>query len=293
VPWLPTFLYQSAHTGTPWGTPQLPGVPIGYTLRDFAGGDVQEGWLLLLPLLAMLLLGLFGRATDERRVELDLRTQPGARWEAIVGGVTLVVALVLTYLAGNAFESRYSAVVFPFFVLVVARGVTTLADPRVRAGVLAVMVGLGFVGAVRNIDTNRTQAAQVAAVLRAEARPGDLVVYCPDQLGPAVHRLVQSGLTEVTYPDFAPPEFVDWVDYKARLARTNLALFARQALLRAGSHTLWYVTSPGYTTHGATCETMTSLFAASRPLDVRVGPDPLIYEHPGLQEFPARPPSGG
>jgi mannosyltransferase len=288
VPWLSTFLYQRAHTGTPWGSPQIPGVPIGYTLRDFAGGDTHEGWLLLVPMLAMLLLGLFGRAIDDRRIEFDVRTQPGARWEAIVGGVTLVVGLVLTYLAGSAFESRYSALVFPFFVLVVARGVTTLADPRVRGGVLAVMVMLGFVGAGRNIATNRTQAGQVAAVLRTDARAGDLVVYCPDQLAPAVHRLAPKGLDEVTYPEFRSPAFVDWVDYKARLARTDPAAFARRALARAGTHTLWYVSSPGYTTHPAVCADVSNLLAASRTRRVRVGPDARIFEHPGLQEFPTR-----
>jgi mannosyltransferase len=293
IPWLPSFLYQHAHTGTPWGSPQLPGIPIGYTFRDFAGGDWQEGWLLLFPLLAMLLLGLFGRATDDRHVEIDIRTQPDARWEAIVGGATLVVGLVLAYLAGNAFESRYSAVMFPFVVIVVARGVTTLADPRVRAGVLAVMVTLGFVGAIRNITTNRTQAGQVVAVLAAEAHPGDLVVYCPDQLGPAVHRLAPAGLDEVTYPAFAPPEFVDWVDYKARLAKSDPGTFARQALARAGSHNLWFVWSPGYATHGTVCETMSSVFAASRTRTARVGSDIRIYEHPGLQEFPARNPARG
>lgn len=288
LPWLATFLYQRAHTGTPWGIPQLPGVPIGYTLLDFAGGDTHEGWLLLLPLLAMLLLGLFGRPTDDRRVELDLRTQPGARWEALVGGVTLVVGVVLTYLAGNAFESRYSALVFPFFVLVIARGVTTLTDPRVRGGVLAVMVVLGFVGAGRNVGTNRTQAGQVAAVLRADARPGDLVVYCPDQLGPAVHRLGPNGLDEVTYPELGSPSFVDWVDYKARLARTDPAAFARRALARAGPHTLWYVSSPGYTTHGAVCADVSNVLAASRTRRVRIVPDERLFEHPGLQEFPTR-----
>jgi len=51
--------------------------------------------------------------------------------------------------------------VFPLFVLVVARGVTTLADPRVRVGVLVVVLGLGFVGGVRNVKTNRTEAGQV------------------------------------------------------------------------------------------------------------------------------------
>ena len=218
IPWLPTFLSQRAHTGTPWGTAQLPGVPFGYTLRDFAGGDTQEGWLLLVPLIGLFLLGLFGRATDERRIEVDLHTQPGARWEAIVAGATLATALTLNYLAGGAFQSRYSAVVFPLFVVVVARGVTTLSDPRLRAGVVAVVVALGFVGAARNVFTDRTQAGQVATVLRAQAVPGDLVVFCPDQLGPAVHRLIPSNLDQVTYPAFGSAAFVDWVDYTARLA---------------------------------------------------------------------------
>ena len=70
-----------AHTGTPWGDAGLPGIPFGYTLRDFSGGDQQEGWVLLVPMIGLLLLGLFG-APDDRRIELDLHTQPGARWEA-------------------------------------------------------------------------------------------------------------------------------------------------------------------------------------------------------------------
>lgn len=293
TPWLATFLYQRAHTGTPWGTAQLPGVPFGYTLRDFSGGDEQEGWLLLVPLLSLCLLGLFGRATDERRIELDLHTQPGARWEAIVGGATLAVALTLNYLAGGAFQSRYSAVVFPFFVVLVARGVTTLSNPRVRAGVLAVVVGLGFVGATRNVFTNRTQAGQVAAVLRAHAAPGDLVVFCPDQLGPAVHRLIPSDVDQVTYPAFGSPAFVDWVDYTARLGRADPAAFAAEALNRAANHTLWFVTSPGYITHPIVCQVLSSLFAASRRREVRIGPNERFFEHPGLQEFPAGAPASG
>jgi mannosyltransferase len=293
IPWLPTFLYQRAHTGTPWGTPQFPGVPFGYTLRDFSGGDEQEGWLLLVLLLGFLMLGLFGRATDERRIEIDLHTQPGARWEAIVGGTTLAVALTLNYLAGGAFQSRYSAVVFPFFVVLVARGITTLSAPRVRAGVLAVVVGLGFVGAARNVFTDRTEAGQVATVLRAEAKPGDLVVFCPDQLGPAVHRLIPSDLDQVTYPDFGSPAFVDWVDYTKHLAEANPQTFAREALARAGDHTLWFVTSPGYITHPVVCQSLSSLFGVNRRREVRVGPDERIFEHPGLQEFPLGVPASG
>jgi mannosyltransferase len=293
IPWLPTFLYQRAHTGTPWGTPVLPGIPLGYTLRDFAGGgsgtaaDTQEGWVLFFILLPMLLLGVFARTIDERRIEIDLHVPRETRVIAVVGGVGLVVALMLNYLAGGAFQSRYGAIVFPFFVLLVARGFTTLRDARVLAGVLAVAIGLGFAGGVRNVITQRTQAGAVASVLRHEAKPGDLVVYCPDQIGPAVHRLVQPGLDEVVYPTFAGPERVDWVDYKKRLAASNPAAFARAALVRAGSKTVWYVSAPGYITHVGTCETISDALAVARTRVQRTRSDNKIFEKPALQMFPA------
>jgi mannosyltransferase len=110
LPWVPTFLYQRAHTGTPWGTPVLPGIPLGYTLRDFAGGasgttaDRQEGWLLFFVAFALLLLGVFARVVDDRRLEVDLRTQPSARAIAFVFAGGLAVALSLNYLAGGAFQ---------------------------------------------------------------------------------------------------------------------------------------------------------------------------------------------
>jgi mannosyltransferase len=293
VPWLPTFLYQRAHTGTPWGTPVLPGIPLGYTLRDFAGGasgtggDRQEGWLLFLILLPMLVLGLFARPIDERRIEIDLRMPRESRVIAFVGGVGLVVALSLNYLAGGAFQSRYSALVFPFFILLVARGFTTLRDRRILAGLLALTVVLGLAGGVRNLVTQRTQAGEVASVIRHEAKPGDLVVYCPDQIGPSVHRLVQPALDEVVYPSFAGPERVDWVDYKKRLAAADPARFARAALARAGAHTLWYVSAPGYITHVGICEGISGDFAAARPRVQRTVSDDKIFEEPQLQMFPA------
>jgi len=44
-------------------------------------------------------------------------------------------------------------------------------------GVAVFLVLLGVAGGVRNVVTQRTQAGDVARVLRAEAKPGDLVVY--------------------------------------------------------------------------------------------------------------------
>jgi mannosyltransferase len=285
IPWLPTFVSQRAHTGTPWGDPVLPGLPIGETFLGFAGGEEQEGWLLLLVLLPILGLGLLGSAVDGRHVELDLRVQPSARWLALIGGATLVVGLTLSYLAGQAFEPRYSAIVFPFFALLVGRGLSTLVDPRVQVAVVAVIVGLGLVGGIRNLVEQRTQAGQVAKVLGAEARRGDLVVYCPDQLGPAVHRLLRGGLDEVTFPELGSPAFVDWVDYQRRLDAVDPKAFADEVVARAGRGTIWYVTGPGYPNHHGACEAISARLAETRPRTERVVPNEDYFEKPGLQQF--------
>jgi mannosyltransferase len=294
LPWVPTFLYQRGHTGTPWGLPILPAIPFSYTLRDFAGGasgtpaDRQEGWILFFVLLPMLLLGVFGRPVDDRRVEIDLFVPRETRLIAFLGGVGLLTALSFNYLAGGAFQSRYSAIVFPFFILLVARGFTVLTDPRILTAVFGLAILLGFAGGVRNLMTQRTQAPEVAAVLRTNAKPGDVVVYCPDQIGPAVHRLAPAGLDEVVYPSFAGPERIDWVDYKKRLAKADVNAFARAALERARGHTLWYVSAPGYVTHVGTCEALSNDLAGTRERIQRTVSDPDTFEKPALQMFPAR-----
>ncbi|MCU1426572.1 MAG: Dolichyl-phosphate-mannose-protein mannosyltransferase [Actinomycetia bacterium] len=289
IPWLPTFLYQAKHTGTPWGLKQLPPVPIGKTFSDFAGSTEHEGWVLFFFTIALLLVGLFGAAIDERRIEMDLHTRPAARWIAFTLGVGLALGMSLNYLSGGAFQTRYSSYVFPFWLLLLAHGFTSFADRRVRVWLLAFMVCVGFIGGVRNSVTNRTEAGKVAAVLRADAKPGDLVVYCPDQLGPGVHRLAPSGLHEFSYPSSPKPGvLVDWVDYKKRIAASDPVRFAKDVLSQAGDRTIWFVSAPGYRTHVGRCETMSATFAQQRRLTERVISDETIFEMPGLQQFSVR-----
>jgi hypothetical protein len=233
------------------------------------------------------LIGVFGAAVDRRHIDLDLRTQRGARWEAAIGAATLVIGTTAAWLGHSAFQSRYSSIMFPFFVLVVARGISQFANTRVRTSIVVVVVVVGFVGGVRNAATERTQAGEVAAVIRAEAKPGDVVLYCPDQIGPAVHRLVQSGLDEMTYPILRPPALVDWVDYESVIAKHPPAVVASEVLERAGSHTIWFVSAPGYRTHVTTCDALAHGLAQQRPQLVRVAPQAHFFEKPGLQEFPA------
>jgi len=170
--------------------------------------------------------------------------------------------------------------------LLLAHGFTCLRDERIRYGVLAFMVAVGFLGGLRNAETNRTQAAQVAAVLKADAKPNDVVLYCPDQLGPSVHRLAPKDLQAFSYPSSQHPGvLIDWVDYRKRIASERIPAFAANILAEAGNRTIWMVTAPGYRTHVGLCERMAAIFAKRRIATTRVTPDNQLFEIPGLREF--------
>ena len=61
VPWVPTFLYQSAHTGTPWAVPANFAAVVN-AISSFAGGPTNSGRALALLYFALAGLGLFGVA---------------------------------------------------------------------------------------------------------------------------------------------------------------------------------------------------------------------------------------
>lgn len=288
LPWLPTFLFQTAHTGTPWGTAIAPTVAFAYTVLDFGGSSYAEGWPLALLLFLLAVLALLGRGVDRRRIELDLATVPGARWEWGVGTAALGLGLTLAYVSGTAFQTRYAAMCFPLFILAVALGFTCLRDRRVQVGVLAVVVAIGFVSGVRNARTPRTQATEVAAAIRDGAEPGDVVGYCPDQVGPDVSRLLPArlGLRQYAYPLLAAPDRIDWVDYAARNRRASPDRYARALLARAAGRTVWFVWSGGYRTYGLQCERVMAALSARRAGRVTVvQPKPRVFEHMGLDRY--------
>jgi mannosyltransferase len=289
--WIPTFVYQARHTGTPWGNARVPWSAIADALLKFGGEDTHaETFILVFALVTLVVLAVFGRGVAGRTIELDLGTQPGTRREAILAFGTLLVGTTVSFVAGSAFDARYASVMFPFFVLLVAGGVTLFVDPRVRAGVLAVVVLVGIIGGIRNVTTNRTQAAQATTIIAAEARPGDVVAYCPDQIGPSASRLLRTvpGLIQLTFPDGARPDRVNWVDYTGRIQAASPDAFARRVLSRAGSHTVWYVFATGYNHVEGKCEAIGAALTSTRPkVTPRVVPDELIFEPVGLSTFSA------
>jgi mannosyltransferase len=265
VPWLPTFIYQSRYTGTPWAAPPNFAAVInavtGFTANQgsLSTAGTDQGRLLALIYFAMFALALFGVGRTVRTIELDVHTQPRARGLSIAVGGTLFAAIGGGILTSSAFSPRYAAVVFLPLLLLVALGSTTFLSQRLRLTVVAIAVVAGMIGSVQNVNTQRTQATVVAAVINAHARPGDIIALCPDQLGPAVHRAVADPgrYTMVTFPRGTGPEFVDWVNYASVVGKANPKTFASKLVAEAGSrHRIWLVWQPGYQTYGVKCDVM-------------------------------------
>ena len=97
VPWLPTFLYQARHTGTPWAKPANFAAMVN-AVTSFAGGATNQGRALALLYFALVGLGLFGVARGSFHVDLDLRTRPRGRPLALVLTGTLAAAVVGGYI---------------------------------------------------------------------------------------------------------------------------------------------------------------------------------------------------
>ncbi len=263
LPWLPTFLYQVVHTGTPWAGPATPNVLVT-SFDHWAGGYSGVAPFLSLVLFALVLMGAFVTRFDGPLVRLAPRIAPRARVLALLTFGPLALGAVVGLVLGTGFSERYSAPILPFFVLLAALGVAAIGHERARRAVLAAVVVLGLVMSVIVAFRPRTQAGVIAEAIATQAAPGDVVVYCPDQLGPAVSRLLPAGLDELTYPAATSPEFVDWVDYEERNDTAHPGHFARSMLERAGDRPIWLVTSPGYRTLAMNCERMADLLGRLR-----------------------------
>jgi hypothetical protein len=271
IPWLPTFIFQSRHTGTPWAVPADFAALVN-AVSSFAGGATNQGRALALLYFALAGLGLFGVAAGMHRVVLDLRTRPAGRGLAIVTVGTLVVAVLGGYISRSAFQARYASVIFVLLALLVAMGFATFSDARIRAGVIAATVAFGLAGSVPNIWLSRTQAGQVSASLARIGRPGDVVGYCPDQLGPSVfHLLPDHRYRQITFPRETGPQYVNWINYAQATGAGNPATFASLLERVSGpSHDIFYVWAPGYETYKTKCEQIMTTLLADPALSGRV-----------------------
>ncbi|HVF75008.1 MAG TPA: glycosyltransferase family 39 protein [Acidimicrobiales bacterium] len=285
LPWLPVLLYQVKHTGTPWAA--APGLHVALAaVTDYAGGYSQTGAFLSLLMLGLAVVALFGRPAGPKAVTLRL---PGERRPTALAALSLgglAVGVVASVLLRSGFAARYAAIALVPFLLLVAFGIRKLPSPKTQAVVAAVCVVLGFLGAIPLVHNPRSQARLVAGAITERAAPGDLVVYCPDQLGPAVSRHLPDDMTQLVYPTKGTPKFVDWVDYRERNRAAVPEAFAADVLRQAGDNTVWLVWANGYRTFSEDCQTLRDTLLVARGETRSVKRMGRYFEKMMLYRFP-------
>ena len=281
LPWSPVFVFQVLHTGTPWAGAPSP-IDLLSVFGYFAGVGAW-GYLLTFTSFSLVGLAIFAAPGPKASsVILEFRAQPRARFVALLVVGALGLAVLAGILTGAAFDDRYIAVVFPLFIVLCALGITTFSSRKVTSIMLAVACTVGLLSAKDQNSQLRTQAVEVAAVLNAQAQPGDTIVYCPDQLGPAVDRLLKvPDVTQVTFPRGTGPARVDWVNYVSVIQNTDVGTFAEKIVknLNPGS-TLWLVWRNGYLGFGGSCGYLTSWLQMLHP-----GGETVITENPNYYEY--------
>jgi hypothetical protein len=260
LPWWPTFSDQLAHTGTPWDVPTTMYAGLRRSVLAFGGAGWLR-WLVTALLVALLVTG----CTAARR---------GARTVAWLASATALATIVVgvagSVVAGSGFQDRYLAVVFPLLALAIVLGAAAISDRRVAVAAVALLAASGLASGWHALRAERTASTAIARALRGELRTGDVVAYCPDQLGPSTARLLPARVTQLTFPEGASPRLVDWTDYAARNRAASPSRFVATVLARAGTGRVFLAFSGGYRTLGTKCEATITQLLARRPHPVKV-----------------------
>jgi hypothetical protein len=267
LPWVPVLLDQAAHTGTPWARPSRPTVVAQVTIADLGGGGFAEAMLLgtLLVVLGVAAYAHLGRAELREPADpLDVRVL------TVVAGGTLLLGSVVSYVTGSGYASRYGSVVAPLILVVAAVGLTRVRPIWMQRAIGATVVLLAAVALAYNVTDARTGAGELAERIDARAGRNDIVVVCPDQLGPALERALRdrdADLPILPYPSGVEPRFVDWRDYEERNDAADPAEFAAEVLDEAAGAPIWVVWSSTYRTFEDDCEALVDALGATRPAE--------------------------
>jgi mannosyltransferase len=209
LPWVPTTLYQAAHTGAPWA--EAPSLGALSDVPTQLLGRVP-GVVLLICAGAGVLALLRGHGAAQRFGERGR----AALCLLILGAGTVLVAWAASRVS-PAWANRYLAVALPPFVLLAAGGLAF-------AGRLG-LVGLALVAVMWAQDAAPVEKSNVRAVSRAIApslQPGDLVITTQPETVAVLHYYLPEGMRYATLTGPLTELGVwDWRDGVERLQATT------------------------------------------------------------------------
>ena len=277
LPWLPTFVFQARHTATPWAPPATAASALEVLIPTVAGPSVI-GVLLGVVLGVCFLFGLRVREPHD---------PVAMAWIGAHGAVTVCVAVAGAIVSVSAVSGRYFAVAVPLIILAAAAGALRL--PAGRYLVVGLLATGGLWLAHGEVTEARTTADVVAARILAGARDGDVVVTCPDQLSPALHRILGSSpiqLEETSFPPGSTSSRVNWIDYAARAKAARPGAEAQRLVSTYAANTIWLVVSTTYPPTEVACSGLLISLLESRNGGRLLSADrPNIVEHGALWRF--------
>jgi mannosyltransferase len=208
LPWVPTLLFQAAHTGAPWA--QRPGVNALSTVPERLLGTTA-GVLLVLAAGS----GLVALLNARRGRQLTPEGQ------AVVALFVLALATVFLAFAASqlspAWAQRYLAVALPPFLLLAVAG-------------LAAARGLGLAGlalvaifwATDGPPADKSNVRDVAETIGPSLAPGDVVVSTQPEQVPVLDYYLPEGLRYATLTGpVSDVGVTDWRDGVERLRATS------------------------------------------------------------------------
>jgi hypothetical protein len=229
LPWLPTFLWQAAHTAAPWDTTPHFGAPIQLS-RNVMGGD-RVTMAVVIPAVV----GLAGLAVRRNRLSNPARMM----WMLLTISIgTLLLAWLASHVT-PAWVPRYFAPMVPAVLLLAALGMS-------RAGLL------GTVGLVLSIiflinpttysPSYKSDMKDVAAEAAPYLHPGDLVIVGQPEQTPLAHYYLPGGLRFAnTIGPVNNPTFMNWVNALPRFQDANPSKVLPPLInsLKPGQHLLF------------------------------------------------------
>ena len=229
LPWLPTLLYQAAHTGSPWdSTPNL-GAPVQIS-RNLMGGDRATAALVLGASIGLSALWMRARRRGPEALVM---------WAMILMPIgTLGFGWILSHFT-PVWAFRYFAPIVPALLLLASQG---LARAKGLGLIALALTALFWINPSSFTAKNKSDMRDVSGELSPYLHPGDVVLVSQPEQVPLAWYYLPAGMryADTTGPS-RDPQSMNWIDALKRLrnADPQATLAPLVASLKPGQHLLF------------------------------------------------------
>ena len=209
LPWVPTTLYQAAHTGAPWSE-----APAFSSLLGVPGTLLGR-----MPQIVLLICAGAGLVALLQRRDADRRLGQHARAGAaliVISVLTVTLAWTLSQVS-PAWANRYLAVALPPFLLLAAGGLAHAG----RLGLVGALL-VAIMWAQQRAPVEKSNVRAVMNAIGPSLAPGDLVISTQPESVPVLRYYLPDGLRYATLTGPLTELGVwDWRDGVQRLEATS------------------------------------------------------------------------